>query len=1168
MTKLRKTALAFGTACAIAFTGGLAALNAIPAVADGESVTITISNNGYYGKQLEKRAETNEDYKIAIAFYNELVSMNTAAEGELSEFRQGLDHEISDAAKAVVANAVKAYAEEGTMTLVKQFGAALDCFRYDYPDLFYINFDLLTINVLDVTPEPPQEEDTPEEESDAIPVPHDGEEEGEVDPDPEPEPDPEPDPEPEIERVYTVVIGAGRAKSYLLFDSDDLNGKTEEEPAPEDTPVEEAETEGEGENEGEGETPEPAAPTTLYGKYEAAYTALKAKVDAAIKGEGEDAESVVVENASLEDKVIAVNKVLGESFTYGFGNDYVNTTYVLALEDNKPNASSEGFARLFKKLMEDLNTDCLLVSGYYVVNGTAKACMWNYVKDSDGWYAVDVANNLTTNNAYCFVTGDVFLLDHFENGVVSLSNHKLEYPDLVINNYNVVTGALQVANGSLGDRNAIVVAEYKGEGGVLSIKLEGEEGWTALSAYELDNRYNIPAETTPVIPPEEGGDEEGPKEEGGEEEVTPEEEAEEGEGEGGGEGGGEENPPSGDEEEDPPTTIDATNCKVAYDEAKGLYYLFGLEEGKYQIAIVNDGKEVEINETVADSIKEVVAIPLQPNDKRLTAQPIAKTTITIEFGAPVQISEGEEVKVDFTVGALTGDELAFVKNLCTLGKATLQEDNKTLIFDFTPCALTQYSGLKYTFTFSNLIEKVEEGQEAKAVPGSYALVFKYENEAIKTSGVSVGSDLYTDIVTQPSLVFNNDLSISGWKYDGKTANDNMISALALSVGKTAESEALTNGIKEAVAANTTLFNEGAFVVPVAPSEGEGEGEGEGEAPAEPVTPNTVETYSLNLTLDGKAVTIPEGSYLKLAFPYPDGCEPKDDGAEADNTIFKVFQFKKDEKGNIDYANYEILDVVAARQGLVVAVNDPSATFAIVAFEKDDIKNNERKAVLTETSGVGGTVKESTGKPVNTLANSSADKIVYTITPKEGYELDYILVDGVEQTLPEINNGAYTFTLSGDSTDLSKVTYNTVRVEFKPVVAEGETGKNYSVSKNAASAFVKDQLERKGYSNDEKNSIDRDYPVGGLIYQEPEPIIIPEPEPPNTLSSNMQMIIILSIVGGLVVIGVISIIYCGAIRPKILREREEEAERIAAQRERRANRNKMRSGSSYDPRSKG
>lgn len=1152
MTKLRKTALAFGTACAIAFTGGLAALNAIPAVAD-EPVTVTNDISNYYGKQLKD--------PIAITFYKELEKMNTAAEGELSKFRQGLDHPIEDAtAKAALADAVKAYAEEGTMTLVKQFGAALDCFRYDHPDLFYINFDLLTFNVLDVTPEPPEEEGPPEEE--ATPeteaeTEEGGSEEGSGEGEGSGEEgggeEGEEPVTPPTPREYQVVIGAGRAKSYLLFDPDDLNGKTEEEV----TPEEEAE-EGEGGSEGEGETPETP---TLYGNYTNAYNALIEKVNNELKPStpseseegGEDTSPINYGDYTLEKKVTAVNKVLGESFTYGFGNAYVNTTYFIT-ESNKPNASSEGFARLFKTIMEKLDAECVLVSGYYVVNGTAKACMWNYVsvKNSDEWYAVDVANNLTTNNAYCFVTGDTFYLDHFENGVVSLSNHKLKYPTLESKDYNVVTGELQVANGAcafLENKEGIAV-KYTGSE-TLVLREKGEDGeWTETTFVALLESENGFEESEAPLPPTE---EEGGEEEGGTGEEGGEGSEEEGTGE---EGGG--------EGEDP-----VTPATPEYKIAKGLdgtYYLFGLTEGNYEIVVKKGTEIVEINETVADSIKEVVAIPLQPDDMRLSAQPIAKTTMEIVFGALVQISEGEEVKVDFTVGSLTGDELAFVKDLCKTESVTLDTDNNKLTFEFTPCALTQYSGLKYTFTFPNLIEKVEEGQEAKAVPASYSLVFKYENEAIKTSGVSVGSDLYTDIVTQPSLVFNNDLSLSGWKYDGKTLNDNnMIPTLALSVGKTAQSEALTNGIKDAVAANTTLFNEGAFTVAPAPSEG-GDGEGEGETPTEPVTLNTVETYSLNLTLDGKAVTVPEGSYLKLAFPYPQGCEPSD--AEPDDTIFKVFQFKKDAKGNIDYANYEILDVVAARQGLVVAVNDPSATFAIVAFDKEDIKNNDRKAVLTETSGVGGTIKESTGKPVNTLANSSADKIVYTITPKEGYELDYILVDGVEQTLPEISNGAYTFTLSGDSTDLSKVTYNTVRVEFKPTVAEGEEQKDYSVAKNAASTFVKDQLERKGYSNDEKNSIDRDYPVGGLIYQEPEPIVVPEPEPPNTVSSSMQMIIILSVVGGLVLVGVIAIIYCGAIRPKILREREEEAERIAAQRERRANRNKMRSGSSYDPRSKG
>lgn len=1038
MTKLRKTALAFGTACAVAFTGGFAALNALPANADTKS-----GNRGYYGTKLDG---------IAGAFYDELVKMTEDPDGEgteLSTLRKGESHTVTN--NTVITQALAAEYAAGDMNLIKQFGAALDCFRYDYADLFYVNFDRLTVHVTEKKTE----------------------------------------------------TGGGNEGG---------------EPGGEPTTL--ATKEGEGE-----------AVLTLYGKYVSAYEALIEKVNNVLQPPAEGGEApaaITYSNFSVEERVKAVNKVLGESFTYGFGNNYVNTTYFIT-EANKPNASSEGFARLFKTVMHTLEVDdCLIVSGYYMVNGTAKACTWNYVKDGGKWYGVDVANNLTNDNKYLLATGDVFFLDHYENGVVSLSNYQLKYPEtgeFAFENYHVVTGEIQVANGALGNRNGIVVVEYNGERGVLSIRVKnGEEwgAWTALNNYETDNRFNIPQTPEPPSGGDEGGGNEGG--EPGGEPTTPETKEGEDVGDGSGDGNG-----------DTPPTIDETNCKVAYDAEKGLYYLFDLENGKYEIAIVKDGAVVERNETVAESIdQKVVSIPLAENDLRLKAQELKETAFEITFGSKVKIGNGTEAVVDFTIDSLEGAELEFVKKMCTLGTATLSEDGNTLSFQFKPCALTQYSGLKYTFTFPNLVEDAENGT---AVPQSYSVVFKYEGNTIRATGVSVGSNLYTDIVTQPSLVFNNDLSLSGWKYDGIDANDNMIGALALTAGKINVSEDLNAALKEAVTANGAIFDEGAFNV-AAPSDGEGEG-GEGT----PVTPNSVEAYSLNLTLDGKAVTVPSGTALKLSFPYPAGHGPQ----EGDDTVYKIFQFNKDESGNIDYtAAPAVLDVVAARQGLIAAVNDPSANFVIVAFDKAKIKGDS-KVVLTETTGVGGSIG---GSPVNKVSATGSQ--TYTIKADDGYVLDSVSVNGVAKDLPEGNNGTYTFSLNG--ADLTNTTFNVLRVEFRPA-GENVSADDYKVTNGSAAGFVTGQLERGEYSADEKNSIITDYPVGGIIFAPKPPVI------PNTASTQMQMIIVLSVVGGIALIGAIAIIYCGAIRPKILREREEEAARIAAQREKRANRN--RSGSSYD-----
>ena len=339
MTKLRKTALAFGTACAVAFTGGFAALNALPANADTKS-----GNRGYYGTKLDG---------IAGAFYDELVKMTEDPDGEgteLSTLRKGESHTVTN--NTVITQALAAEYAAGDMNLIKQFGAALDCFRYDYADLFYVNFDRLTVHVTEKKTETGGGSEGGESGGDqTAPEATEGETDGG-------EGDPTPDPAPE----YVITIGAGRAVSYLLFDPDELNG-TAEAPEPPSGGNEGGEPGGEpttlATKEGEGE-----AVLTLYGKYVSAYEALIEKVNNVLQPPAEGGEApaaITYSNFSVEERVKAVNKVLGESFTYGFGNNYVNTTYFIT-EANKPNASSEGFARLFKTVMHTLEVDdCLIV---------------------------------------------------------------------------------------------------------------------------------------------------------------------------------------------------------------------------------------------------------------------------------------------------------------------------------------------------------------------------------------------------------------------------------------------------------------------------------------------------------------------------------------------------------------------------------------------------------------------------------------------------------------------------------------------------------------------------------------------------------------------------------------------------------------------------------------
>ncbi len=100
-----------------AVPAGLAAERGAPAAKEAA---------GYYGSRLTD--------PVAIAFYQALERMDFASNGNLP---------VTDPA---VIEEAEAYAG-GNDTLIRRFGAAVDSFRYDHTELFYVDWDMLSVNV-------------------------------------------------------------------------------------------------------------------------------------------------------------------------------------------------------------------------------------------------------------------------------------------------------------------------------------------------------------------------------------------------------------------------------------------------------------------------------------------------------------------------------------------------------------------------------------------------------------------------------------------------------------------------------------------------------------------------------------------------------------------------------------------------------------------------------------------------------------------------------------------------------------------------------------------------------------------------------------------------------------------------------------------------------------
>lgn len=91
------------------------------------------AQKGYYGSNLTDPTH-KVDLDAANAFYQALGTM---------DFKSGKNLPVTDAA---VIKLAEAYAG-GSDTLLRSFGAAVDSFRYDHTEYFYVDWDMLSINV-------------------------------------------------------------------------------------------------------------------------------------------------------------------------------------------------------------------------------------------------------------------------------------------------------------------------------------------------------------------------------------------------------------------------------------------------------------------------------------------------------------------------------------------------------------------------------------------------------------------------------------------------------------------------------------------------------------------------------------------------------------------------------------------------------------------------------------------------------------------------------------------------------------------------------------------------------------------------------------------------------------------------------------------------------------
>ena len=297
------------------------------------------------------------------------------------------------------------------------------------------------------------------------------------------------------------------------------------------------------------------------------------------------------------------------------------------------------------------------------------------------------------------------------------------------------------------------------------------------------------------------------------------------------------------------------------------------------------------------------------------------------------------------------------------------DGSKKISFTLTPSKMYKHDMLNYYITPTNIV-----GKASNAIPR--ATSFTFAKPWSVCSKVFNDGRLYMNIYGEPTLIDNQDLSMTGFvDKDGKQVAENQRSQLVLVATKPdnkmasdmMDSSLNVSGIK-----------------------------------AKDVKASA--TFELDLHICGVLQKIPAGSYMKLAFGFPEGFGPENKG-----TTFKVYHFKKGADGKIDPNQTEEIPCVITEYGLVVTVNSFSP-FMVMAIDSSKVASTTKNVYAYQTA-VGGKVSAQIGTTaVNGVATlKSGETIEYTLAPNDGMQVDYVLLN--QKKIQVVDNK---FSLSYDS----------------------------------------------------------------------------------------------------------------------------------------------------------
>ncbi len=341
-------------------------------------------------------------------------------------------------------------------------------------------------------------------------------------------------------------------------------------------------------------------------------------------------------------------------------------------------------------------------------------------------------------------------------------------------------------------------------------------------------------------------------------------------------------------------------------------------------------------------------------------------------------------------------------------------------FKFTPSL--QYAHDSVTVYF-NIFGIVAKDNDVAPRPIS----FNFNRKWTVCSKVYDGGRLYMDVYGAPVLIDNKDLSASDF-VKGKTADGNIEY-----YSQNQRSQMMLVATKVAEDTSKTMVEQAESKL------------------GENVKVLSSSTYELDLHICGTVATIPEGSYMRLAFGFPEGYSKDDAGV-----TFKVYHYTKDSSGTI--TGIEEIPCVVTEYGLVATVTSFSP-YAVVAVKTSDLTindENKKKSVYSYIVAGDGQASAKVGEEsVQAIASVGKDgKVVYTFSPKDNEKIDFVLLNKNKVAVKEENN-AYTLELSYNELQDN----NVLQVAFvdKDVadkeVEMGLTNLNLSFTQNEKTKFI-------------------------------------------------------------------------------------------------------------------